>query len=151
MRAIIGAKFLTSEAAQKREKPHEVSDERLPGFILRVQPSGVRSYVVQLGRGRRVTIGKVGHLTPDEARARAQKVLGNAAHGRAPLDGIDGAARLTLGDFLTDTYAPWLHARRPATATVSLARTLLRLAWAVWRTGQPCDPGKAVAKAASPA
>lgn len=36
-------------------------------------------------------------------------------------------------------------------ATVLLARKLLRIAWAVWRTGQPFDPHKAVPKAASPA
>jgi transposase len=36
-------------------------------------------------------------------------------------------------------------------ATVILARKLLRIAWAVWRTGQPFDPDKAVSKAASPA
>jgi hypothetical protein len=36
--------------------------------------------MVQLGRGRRITIGPVGHLTPTEARERAEKVLGNLAH-----------------------------------------------------------------------
>lgn len=122
MRAIIGAKLLASKAAQPREKPFEISDERLTGFLLRVQPSGVRSYVVQLARGRRVTIGKVGHLTPDQARERAQQVFGNVAHGREPLQGIDGAERLTLGEFIEGTYAPWLRARRPTTATVSLER-----------------------------
>ncbi len=122
MRAIIGAKLLASKAAQPREKPYEINDERLTGFLLRVQPSGVRSYVVQLGRGRRVTIGKVGHLTPDQARERAEQVFGNAAHGREPLHGIDGAERLTLGEFIGGTYAPWLRAHRPTTATVSLER-----------------------------
>lgn len=122
MQAIIGAKLLASKAAQPREKPFEIVDERLTGFILRVQPSGARSYVVQIGRGRRITIGKVGHLTPDEARERAQKIFGNVAHGRAPLDGVDGAQRLTLGEFIRDTYTPWLRAHRPTTAEASLQR-----------------------------
>jgi transposase len=39
----------------------------------------------------------------------------------------------------------------PTEATVILARKLLRIAWAVWRTGQPFDPTKAVSLVASPA
>ena len=46
-----------------------VWDSRLPGFGLRVQPSGVMSYVAKYragsGRGaptRRVTLGRVGNL-----------------------------------------------------------------------------------------
>jgi integrase len=123
VRAIIGARLLASQAGQAAAKPFEVRDTRLPGFILRVQPSGARSYVAQLGRGRRITLGKVGVLTPDEARERCGKVLGNVAHGRAPLAGIDGADRLTLGDFIEKTYAPWLVANRPRSAASSLERT----------------------------
>jgi Arm DNA-binding domain len=123
VRGIIGAKLIGSKAAQAAPKPFEIRDIRLPGFILRVQPSGSRSYLAQLGRGRRVTICKVGHLTPDEARERCAKILGNVSHGRPPFAGIDGANRLTLGEFIEDTYAPWLKANRPRSATSSLQRT----------------------------
>jgi integrase len=123
VRGIIGAKLIGSKAAQAGTKPFEIRDIRLPGFIVRVQPSGARSYVTQLGRGRRVTLGKVGVLTPDEARERCEKVLGNVAHGRAPFFGIDGTDKLTLGDFVKQTYAPWLTANRPRSAVSSLERT----------------------------
>jgi integrase len=123
VRAIIGARLLASKAGQAAAKPFEVRDTRLPGFLLRVQPSGARSYVAQLGRGRRITLGRVGVLTPDEARERCGKVLGNVAHGRAPLAGLDGADKLTLGDFIEHTYAPWLKANRPRSAVSSLERT----------------------------
>jgi len=62
MRAIIGAKLLLSNAAQPREKPFEIYDSRLPGFTLRVQPSGVRSYYARFGRNRRIALGKAGAL-----------------------------------------------------------------------------------------
>ena len=81
MRAIIGAKLLASKAAQPSQKPFEIRDERLPGFLLRVQPSGARSFYAQHGRGRRTLIGAVGHFTADEARERCAKVLGNVSHG----------------------------------------------------------------------
>jgi hypothetical protein len=65
---------------------HFVWDETLIGFGLRVQPTGAKSYVVKYragsGRGaptRRVTLGRVGTLSPDEARALARKTLGAVA------------------------------------------------------------------------
>ncbi len=123
MRAIIGARLIGSKQAQAGADPFEIRDTRLPGFILRVQPSGVRSYVAQFGRGKRKTLGKVGELTPDEARERCQRVLGNVAHGRPPMFGIDGAAdAVTFGDFIQDTYAPWLRANRPKSAVGTLER-----------------------------
>jgi integrase len=114
MRAIIGAKLLASKDAKPAAKPFEIWDSRLSGFVLRVQPSGARSYYAQVGRGKRVALGKVGELTPDEARERCEKALGNVAHGRLPLEGLDGAAKgSTLGEFVTDVYTPWILARRP--------------------------------------
>ena len=123
MRAIIGAKLLNSPAARPRERPFEIADTRLPGFILRIQPSGIRSYYAQLGRARRVTIGKVGDYTPDEARERCEKIRGNVAHDRPPLEGLDGAEGPTLGEFIIEVYAPWAKAHRPRTAAGTLDRT----------------------------
>lgn len=122
MRAIIGAKLIAGKAARPAAKPFEIWDSRLSGFVLRVQPSGARSYYAQVGRGRRVAIGKVGEYTPDEARERCEKVLGNVAHGRPPLEGLDGADGPTLGEFVADVYAPWTRARRPKWADAYLDR-----------------------------
>jgi integrase len=68
-----------------------VWDDTLIGFGVRVQPTGSKSYVVKYragsGRGaptRRVTLGRIGTLTPDEARALARKMLGAVAHGSDP-------------------------------------------------------------------
>jgi hypothetical protein len=68
-----------------------VWDSALVGFGVRVQASGAMSYVVKYragsGRGaptRRLTIGRVGTLTPDGARMLARKTLGAVAHGNDP-------------------------------------------------------------------
>ena len=123
MRAIIGARLLASAAAQPKGKPFEISDSRLPGFVLRIQPSGVRTFYAQLGRGRRLALGKVGHLTAEQARHRCELALGNVAHGREPTMGLDGATdSLTLGQFLETDYGPWAKANRPRSASASLDR-----------------------------
>jgi integrase len=66
-------------------------DDKLTGFGIRVQASGATSYVVKYragsGRGaptRRVTIARLGKVTPDEARDLARKLLGAVAHGSDP-------------------------------------------------------------------
>jgi integrase len=72
-------------------REYSVWDAKLAGFGVRVRPSGAKTYVViyRAGTGRRApfrryTIGSVGKLTPDQARRRAQTVLGAVAHGRDP-------------------------------------------------------------------
>ena len=112
----------SSTVAQPTKKPFEIYDSRLPGFTLRVQPSGVRSYYARFGRNRRVVLGEAETIEPDEARERCQKVLGNVAHGRHPLHGLGGTDGITLGMFIADTYAAWIKASRPRTAADTLEK-----------------------------
>jgi hypothetical protein len=44
MNPFIGAKLLSSPAALPKNNPSEIYDARLRGFMLRVQPTGVRSF-----------------------------------------------------------------------------------------------------------
>jgi len=122
MQAIIGSTLLSSKMAQPTKKPFEIYDSRLSGFTLRVQPSGIRSYYARFGRNRRVALGQVGTIEPDEARERCRKVLGNVVHGRHPLQGIGGTEGITLGVFIADTYTAWLYASRPRTAANTLGK-----------------------------
>jgi len=68
-----------------------VWDSKLPGFGVRVRPTGAMSYVVVYragsGRGapaRRYTIASVRKATPEAARRRAKALLGAVAHGHDP-------------------------------------------------------------------
>ena len=71
-------------AAQPREREYALHDETLRGFMLRVQPGGSRSWALRFRRGgkpRRVTLGKVGTMTADQARAAALALLAREKAG----------------------------------------------------------------------
>lgn len=63
-------------------------DTDLKGFALRAKPSGARAWVVQYrnraGRTRKLALGKVGVLTPEEARQRARDALVAVSKGGDP-------------------------------------------------------------------
>lgn len=62
-------------------------DADLPGFGLRVMPSGVKTYLVKYrasGQQRKYSLGKHGAVTPDQARKTAQQALAAVARGEDP-------------------------------------------------------------------
>src|SRR6516225_9883899 len=65
-------------------------DSELKGFGLKVTPAGSKVYLLQYrkgGRGtptKRVTIGRHGALTPDQARKEAARLAGAVANGSDP-------------------------------------------------------------------
>ena len=75
------------ELLQAEGKDRFEWDDDLPGFGVRVKSSGVKSYLVQYrheGKSRRMTLGRHGVLTAEEARRLAKLQLGNVAHGNDP-------------------------------------------------------------------
>jgi Arm domain-containing DNA-binding protein len=80
-----------------------VFDEVLPGFGVRIRAGGKRVWIAQYRMGakqRRVTIGSVQAIDPDEARRRAKEVLAHAQLGKDPqLDKAEARAKaaMTLG------------------------------------------------------
>ncbi len=80
------------DAAEPRATRYTVFDRDVRGFGVRVFPSGAKSYVFEYRTGaggrsaakRRVTIGRVGDLTPDEARRRAETLRASVKLGEDP-------------------------------------------------------------------
>ena len=83
----------TVEALQPEKKSYTAWDDKLTAFGVRVQPSGLRSCLVNYRVGdrgrkapnRRIVIGRHGLVTPDQARRRAREILGRVALGEDPL------------------------------------------------------------------
>ncbi len=106
-----------------KAKPHDYTewDAQLPGFGVRVRPSGAMSYVVsyRAGSGRsaqkkRLTIGAVGKLAPEQARGLAQGILGAVAHGRDPAEEkrkADASVANTLRGVVENYLARGAHDR----------------------------------------
>lgn len=79
----------TVDMSAPAERPYIVYDADLKGFGLKVMPSGSKAWIIEYrpgagGRGvspKRVTLGRVGILTPDEARGKARDELAKARLG----------------------------------------------------------------------
>ncbi|HBQ50332.1 MAG TPA: integrase [Hyphomonas atlantica] len=83
-------------------------DSSLPGFGVRIKPSGVKSFVIQYrnrhGRSRRVTLGRYGVMTLEEARTEARQQLSAVSRGSDPRqDRDEGRSAMTIKD-LADRY-----------------------------------------------
>ena len=63
-------------------------DETLKGFALRITANGVKSFILETrinGRVKRITLGKYGNITVEEARKQAKTLLGSVAKGDDPI------------------------------------------------------------------
>ena len=74
--------------ALKVEKDTVFWDRDLPGFGIRVYASGTKMYVVQSrtkGKSVRVTVGRHGVISADEARRRAARIVNRIKAGEDPI------------------------------------------------------------------
>jgi integrase len=114
------------DGLKEADREYFVWDRDLKGFGLRVQPTGEKSYVVKYRAGsgrnaptRRVTLGPVGKLTPDQARKLGKATLGSVAHGLDPA-ALKAAERraATLKEIADVFLSEHVEAKRkPATAS----------------------------------
>jgi integrase len=132
------------DEAKPKSKAYYVWDSAVPGFGLRVYPSGTRMYIVRVGLGRRdrrrqMVIGEHGSdwladpvtgegrtLTVDLARAIAIERRTQAEHGHDPVQARQALRDLpTLKAFIEQKYLPWKRSKRSAD-TVAHNEGLLR-------------------------
>jgi len=75
------------EAAAPGERDYMLWDGDIPGFGLRVLPSGTKTYLVQYRAGtrsRKMSLGPHGVVTPDHARTHAISILAAVRNGKDP-------------------------------------------------------------------
>lgn len=107
-----------------------VFDERLPGFGVRLRAGGKRTWVLQYRIGlkqRRVTIGSVEALDPDEARRRAREISAKVQLGGDPQVEKHSArkkAHLTLGIVIEKYLSAYAQRRLGPRTLVEVRRTL---------------------------
>jgi integrase len=96
-----------AQKAQPEAKPYEIRDERLQGFLLRVQPSGVKAYYAEYGRGKRYRIARQDAVKAEAAREKAKAILAAAYFGDDPMAEKRAAKAHTLATFVSEVYQPW--------------------------------------------
>jgi integrase len=107
-------------------------DDRFPGFGLRVTP-GSKTYVVEArvqGVARRITLGKVGILTPATARKKARRMQAMMAAGKDPM--LEKARKQIAGVTLQEVLERYLSVRNLRPNTIRAYRYMLPRCMADW-------------------
>ena len=111
-------------------------DDRLPGFGVRVYPSGLKSFVLSYrcqGRKRLMTIGRYGVLTLDMARDKARQALVDSNGGCDPLD---QRAKRNNGETIADLAETYIerHAKVHKKTWIADQRAINKYILPAWGT-----------------
>ena len=116
------------DALPVRDAVYVAYDDSLAGFGCRVTPKGARSWIVEYrphGGGRRVakkriTLGQVSVLTPDQARQTAAEILAKVRLGHdVPHDRAGRRSAPTLSDWPTASCGRKIRpTRKPRTSAL---------------------------------
>ena len=109
---------LTKVAVDKISLPTDADqviyrDDSLKGFALRITRNGIKSFVVEKlinRKVRRITLGRYGELTTEQARREAQKMLGKIATGIDPI--AEKLAEKACAITLMETWQDYIKARK---------------------------------------
>ena len=116
------------DSIKPQDKVFVAWDADLPNYGLKVTPRGKKVYIAQYrhqGRRRRYTIGEHGPVTPDQARSRAQAILGRAANGEDPA-GVKAQTKkaLTIADLAARFLEEHASVKKKARSTAEDRRLL---------------------------
>ena len=134
----------TIEALKPVDKSWIAWDDRLTGFGVRVQPTGLKSFIVNYRAGdggrkapnRRIVLGRHGDISAVEARRMARQVLVKAARGEDPAGERAEARRMPV---LEQAFEDFMAANpKRASRTDKLYREEFARHFADWRE-RPLD------------
>lgn len=110
-------------------------DDQLKGFAVRITASGVKSFVIEKIIGnkvKRITLGRYGELTVEQARKEAQKLLGKIAIGIDPI--AEKKAKQAKAVILADVFQDYVKARKELKPkTLYDYNNLIRVAFNEWK------------------
>jgi len=95
------------DALKIEAKDYFIWDSQIGGFGVRVMPSGAKTYQAQYrkgGRTRRVSLGRHGNITAEEARKLAREVMGLVAKGDNPAEEISQHRRAPIVAALCERF-----------------------------------------------
>lgn len=138
------------DALKPQKVEHVVWDSELTGFGVRVRPTGHMTYILQYragtGRGaptKKLTIGAVGKLTPEDARAIARRSVGAVMSGLDPAQEKAGKSKSPRFDQLAEAYLTEFIARQRKPSTAKLYRHNLSHARSAWGHRKAVDIARA--------
>jgi integrase len=118
------------KTAQKR-----YYDDSLKGFGIRVTSGGSKSFFIEKRIGdklRRITLGRYGELTVEQARKEAQKLLGQIASGVDPIAQKQAAKMSAVT--LNDAFGDYILARKGLKdKTAYDYKRCIEIAFAKWK------------------
>ena len=93
-------------------------DSAIPGFGLRVTSGGAKAFIAEKrihGKVKRITLGRYGNLTVEQARNEAMQLLGQVAAGKDPVR--ERKARVIQGTTLLQAFEDYLATRKDLKAS----------------------------------
>jgi site-specific recombinase XerD len=111
---------LTQMAIDKMPIPTakvELRDTRLKGLVLRMMPSGSKSWYCEYARGKRVWLGRADVLGLADARESARTILADHFRGIDPIEvRKPKAAMQSYREFIDGDYSAWAKSSQKAYA-----------------------------------
>ena len=101
---------ITIRTAKPKSSRYEIRDAQLTGFMLRISPSGNKTFYLQLERGKKRKIGDAKVMTLRRARKLALDVLNRHESGEE-IESIRNK-KPTLNEYLSGTYMDWATQNR---------------------------------------